>query len=74
MSRRQIVLVADLAAIFFAKEELKEIGLNIGDDVEVILEENRIIIRPTADIELDEMIGLLAEQLFERRSEVYKQL
>lgn len=74
MSRRQIMMVADLAAVFFAKEELKELGLNPGDDVEVILEANQIIIRPMVDIELEQMIGLLADQLFERRSEVYKQL
>jgi antitoxin component of MazEF toxin-antitoxin module len=74
MSRRQIVMVADLAAIFFAKEELKELGLSPGDDVEVVIEENQIIIRPMVDIELEQMIGLLSEQLFERRSELYKQL
>lgn len=74
MSRRQIMMVADLAAVFFAKEELKELGLSPGDDVEVILEANQIIIRPMVDIELEQMIGLLADQLFERRSEVYKQL
>jgi antitoxin component of MazEF toxin-antitoxin module len=67
-------MVADLAAIFFAKEELKELGLSPGDDVEVVIEENQIIIRPMVDIELEQMIGLLSEQLFERRSELYKQL
>lgn len=74
MSRRQIVLVADLAAVFFAKDELKEVGLKPGDEVEVIFEENQIIVRSAIDKELVQMISYLSEQLFEQRRNAYQRL
>lgn len=74
MSRRQIVMVADLAAVFFAKDELKEMGLKPGDEVEVTFEDNQIIVRSAIDKELVQMINYLSEQLFERRHAAYQQL
>lgn len=74
MSRRQIVMVADLAAVFFAKDELKQIGLKPGDDVEVEFEENQIVIRSAIDKELVQMISYISEQLFDRRREAYYKL
>lgn len=74
MSRRQIVLVADLAAVFFAKDELQEVGLKPGDEVEVIFEENQIIVRSAIDKELVQMISYLSEQLFEQRRNAYQRL
>ena len=74
MSRRQIVMVADLAAVFFAKDELKEMGLKPGDEVEVVFEDNQIILRSAVDKELVQMISYLSEQIFERRRAAYQQL
>lgn len=74
MSRRQIVMVADLAAVFFAKDELKQIGLKPGDEVEIIFEENQVIVRSAIDKELGQMISYLSEQLFEKRKGAYQRL
>jgi antitoxin component of MazEF toxin-antitoxin module len=74
MTRQKITTVNNTAALLLTPDMLDQMGISIGDDVEVTLVDRALILRPLAEVEREQAIAALTQALLERRRCVYTAL
>jgi antitoxin component of MazEF toxin-antitoxin module len=74
MARQKITAVNNSAALLLTPDMLDQMGISIGDDVEVTLVDHALILRPLAEVEREQTVATLTQALLERRRRVYTAL
>jgi len=74
MSRRRIIASGDSPAILLPQDVLDEIGIGIGDEVDVTLVDSSLVLSRVDDAERERMIQESTEAVLERRKSAYKRL
>jgi antitoxin component of MazEF toxin-antitoxin module len=74
MARQKITMVNNTAALLLTPDVLDQMGISIGDDVEVTLVDRALILRPLAEMEREQTVATLTQALLERRRRVYTAL
>ncbi|HVF87653.1 MAG TPA: hypothetical protein VM866_08675 [Pyrinomonadaceae bacterium] len=74
MSRRRITTAEDSAALLLPQEILDEIGISIGDEVDVSVVNRTLILRSLDEAERARKIDAATDAVFERRRSAYEEL
>lgn len=74
MSRQKIAVIESSAALRLSDEILEALGVSVGDEVELSLEDKALVIRSLAEAERAERIASLTDELLDRRSDAYEEL
>jgi antitoxin component of MazEF toxin-antitoxin module len=74
MSRERITISGEDAAVRLSGEILEDLGVAIGDEVELSIVERTLVLRPLSEIERAEKIDTATENVIERRKSAYEEL
>jgi antitoxin component of MazEF toxin-antitoxin module len=74
MSRRKIIASGEEAALLLSQETLKQMGVQVGDEVDVIIEDGALIVRPLDEAMRAQKIEQITDDLFEQRKSAYQRL
>jgi antitoxin component of MazEF toxin-antitoxin module len=74
MSRSRITASGDTPALLLSQEVLDQMGLKVGDEVDISLVERTLILRPLDEAERARRIENTASLIFERRKSAYEEL
>ena len=74
MPAMSIISVVEPNGVLVPVEALESIGLQIGDSVDMSLEDGRLILRPVADARRQQQIDDITRDVFERRKDAYQRL
>ncbi len=74
MSRKQITETGHSAALLLSPEILEELGVNVGDEVDVSIVDRTLILRPLDEVERAKKIDAATSIVFERRRSAYEEL
>ena len=74
MSRRRITTHEDSAALLLPQEAMDQLGLKIGDEVDVSVVNGALIVLPSSESERARRIEEITKTLFERRKSAYERL
>lgn len=74
MSRRRIIASGDSPAILLPQEVLDEMGLGIGDEVDLTIVERDLVLRRVDEAERGRMIQESTDAVLERRKNAYERL
>lgn len=64
MSRKKITTSGNSAALLLSRELLAQMGIDIGDEVEISLMERTLVVRPTKELERDKKVKAAIEDVF----------
>ncbi|HZS10228.1 MAG TPA: AbrB/MazE/SpoVT family DNA-binding domain-containing protein [Blastocatellia bacterium] len=74
MSRQQVTLVNDSPVLLLSPELMEKLGISIGDELELAVENRTLIVRPLDEVEREAKMDAAMKDLMERRREVYEKL
>ncbi len=74
MSRKQITATGDSAALLLSPEILKELGVSVGDEVDVSIVDRTLILRSLDEVERAKKIDAATRVVFESRRSAYEEL
>jgi antitoxin component of MazEF toxin-antitoxin module len=74
MAMQEITIVADAPALRLTQEMLDALGVQIGDDVEVSIAEQKLMVRAVSEAERDALVQKITEELFVQRRSAYEKL
>jgi len=74
MPQLTVVSHGDGAAVIFPKAVLESIGLQIGDAIDVTIEDRTLILQSVADAERRRLMADLTKDVLDRRSDAYQRL
>lgn len=74
MSRERITTSGDNATVRLSAEILASLGLAVGDEVEILLVERTVVVRPLNEVERSERIEAATKNVIERRQDAYEEL
>ncbi len=74
MSFARIEKVGDSAALFLTDEMLNLLGVSFGDEVEVSVADQTLIVRSPHESERQRMIEKTTDSVLKRRENVYRKL
>ena len=74
MSRERITTSGEDAAVRLSGEILEDLGMAIGDEVELLIVERTLVLRPLSEIERAEKIDTATENVIERRKSTSEEL
>lgn len=74
MAVGKIVQIDDMVSMTLPKAWLEQLGLSIGDEVNVDIVDNRIVAESLSQTDHDERVLEIAKGLIKRRAKVYKAL
>ena len=74
MSRRRIIASGDSPAILLPQEVLDEMGLGIGDEVDLTIVERDLVLRRVDEAERGRRIQESTDAVLERRKSAYERL
>ncbi len=74
MPQLTIVPHGDAAAVVLSPALLEQLGLRIGDVMDVTLGDRQLILRPATDIARRELVEEITREVFERRRDAYQRL
>jgi putative addiction module antidote len=72
MSRSRITTSGNSAAILLPQDVLEQLGLKVGDEIDMAIVERALILRPLDEAERE--IDDTTNDVFERRKSAYEQL
>jgi antitoxin component of MazEF toxin-antitoxin module len=72
--REKIIRVDDVPALVLTPDLLAQLGLRIGDEVEVVLTDGALTVRPVAEVARDAKVAAAADDVFARRRDALKRL
>ncbi len=75
MTQTKITIVGKFAAVLLPQEMVDQMGVQIGDDVDIVVRDDTLVVRRIAEGEqperpLDEII----DDIFKRRADAYRRL
>lgn len=74
MSRRKITVAGDSATVFLPQEILDEMGVTVGDEVDVSVVDRTLIVRPLDEAERARRMNAATAEVLERRRSAYEEL
>lgn len=74
MSRRRIIASGEEAALLLPPETLDKMGLSIGDEVDLSVEDGALVVRPLNESTRAQRIEEVTGEVFERRQNAYRRL
>ena len=74
MSHKRVAPSHDSAAILLPQEVLDEMGMQEGDEVDVVVSNQTLTMRPLPDVERAARIEDATMSVFERRRDAYRKL
>ncbi len=74
MSRRRITTHEGSAAILLPQEAMDQLGLKVGDEVDLSVIDGALIVLPSSEAERARRMEEIIRLLFERRKSAYEQL
>jgi antitoxin component of MazEF toxin-antitoxin module len=74
MLTSRIQTLGNSVALVLSPEMLHAMGLNSGDEVDIILIDRTLIVRPLEEAERAERINTLTQTLLTRRASAYERL
>ncbi|MGH9901507.1 MAG: AbrB/MazE/SpoVT family DNA-binding domain-containing protein [Pyrinomonadaceae bacterium] len=74
MSRRKITAAGDSAALLLPQEVLDQMGVGIGDEIDMTVVDRTLILRPPDEAERARKIDAAADAVFARRQGAYEEL
>ena len=74
MSRSKVTIAENSAAILVPQELLDEMGIAVGDEIDVALEGKTLVLRSLDEAERAEKLKQIMDSVFERRAIAYQKL
>ena len=74
MSRQRITAVGESAALLLPKDVLDQLGIAIGDEVELSLVDRTLILQPLDEADRARKLEAVTKTVFERRQSAYTRL
>jgi antitoxin component of MazEF toxin-antitoxin module len=74
MARIQITSVDNFPALILTPEMAEELGVSVGDEAEVSIEDRTLTLRPLHEIERERKAERIIDDLMERRRSAYERL
>jgi len=74
MAVGKIVQIDDVVSVTLPKALLEQLGLSIGDEVNVDIIDNRIVAESKEQTSHEDRLSEIAQDLLKRRANVYKAL
>jgi len=74
MSREKITTSGDNATVRLPAEVLESLGLAVGDEVEILVVDRTLVVRPLNETERRERMEAVTNEVFERRRVAYEEL
>ena len=74
MSRTRITASGDSPALLLSQEVLDQLGLKVGEEVDISLVEKTLILRSLVEAERARRIENATSLIFERRKSAYEEL
>ena len=74
MAVGKIVQIDDVVSVTLPKALLEQLGLSIGDEVNVDIVDNRIVAESKTQTSHEDRLSEIAKGLIQRRADVYKAL
>lgn len=67
-------MVENAPALLMTQEMLDALGIQIGDEVEIAVAEQKLIVRAVSEAERDALVRIITEELFVQRRSAYEKL
>lgn len=74
MTHQEITLVNNMPALLLSPEVLESLGIEVGDKMEVVVENQTLVLRPLNGTERKAKMDAAMLDLLERRRTVYEKL
>lgn len=74
MARQKITMIDDSPALLLSPELLEAIGISVGDEVEINVEDRALIIRGLNENERQVKLDEMMKELMNRRRSTYERL
>jgi len=74
MSRKQITKIGDSAALLLPQDVLDQIGIEVGDEVDLAVVDRKLILRPLDEAEREERCETATKDILRRRRSAYERL
>lgn len=74
MSRERITTSGTDATVRLPGEILERLGVAVGDDVEMLVVDRTLVVRPLNEAERAAHVDALIEEIMERRKSAYEEL
>lgn len=74
MSRRKVTTANGSAAILLSTDLLTEMGVVVGDEVDVVVVDGVLVIRSLDEVARASTVEAIAAAMFQRRRAVYQEL
>ena len=70
----QVVTFENNAGLLLPAEMLRQIGLNIGDKLEIAVNERSLVVRSAQEADRTQLIAAATREIFDQRREAYLEL
>lgn len=74
MLRQQIISVGNSAALLLSDEMLGAMGIHVGDEVDVSVEDRKLIMKPLNEVEREQKVKSMTQVIIKRRKSAYERL
>ena len=74
MSRSKVTMAENSAAILLPQELLNEMGIAVGDEIDVVLDGKTLVLRSLDEAERAKKLKQITDSVFERRASAYQKL
>lgn len=74
MAQRRITAVGNSAALLLPPDVLQQLGLQVGDEVDLSIVEHKLIVRSLDEAERAQRINEVTQDVLQRRQAVYREL
>jgi hypothetical protein len=74
MTHRIITSIDNMPMLQLTQEVLDQVGVRVGDEVDLMVVNRTLILRPLEEVGREETVEALTQALFERRWRVYEAL
>jgi antitoxin component of MazEF toxin-antitoxin module len=74
MSRERITTAGDDATVRLPGEILEGLGVAVGDEVEMLVVERTLVVRPLSEVKRADKIDAATNDVIERRTSAYEEL
>ena len=72
--RKKITTSGNSAAVLVPRKFLAQMGIKVGDEVELTMKDRTLVVRPVPQITRDEKVKAAVDNVFRRRRSALKRL
>ncbi|MBM4256473.1 MAG: AbrB/MazE/SpoVT family DNA-binding domain-containing protein [Deltaproteobacteria bacterium] len=74
MSRERLTAVGESVALLLSKDVLDQLGITVGDEVEVSVLDRTLLLQPLDEADRSKQLETLTKSVFTRRADAYVRL